>query len=337
MHVLADGNFGDSYTILANAAPTMERFGVPAELSATFAVHPIVDNSVASEWSRINDCESAVLSTDMKPDFFEPVLGNSAGVERWFERNHPADPALEETVGRFLEDNVETAAPALEPSTAFRKTIEQADEMLSDVLPEVWQHTKPFVTRLYEVPDSHLAGASWSNLGGVVMLGSVRNQDVQGTAASLLHEAAHNKSYRIFRGFMNMFGPKSGDFIEIPWWRTATSSKFWDVDRALVAAHVYCHLANLSSTFLDKVDGADEHSLRALQRTAFRSRYLSNILLQLDEYWLDRQRRDFVRWTADATPEIPGLNDAGRAALQIRVDSFAGAADALEGRRPYVP
>lgn len=63
-------------------------------------------------------------------------------------------------------------------------------------------------------------------------------------------------------------------------------------------------------------------SLRSLQRTAFRGQYLANVLRQLDNVWLDDERASFVEWMALAIPPIPGLNDAGRLALEVDASIF---------------
>lgn len=323
---LATGEFGEAASVIDGAAGSLERFGVPRLLSRGVAVHPMLDRHVVL---RATSDEGPLAESSPE---FEPVSGNHRTVDRWFYRDHPLDERLRDLVQKLLDDNPQAAAVISDPSEVFERRIREAAAVMDEEIPDLWASTLPFVCRMFEANDPNLAGATWDDVAGVVVLGSVQCSDTQSTIEALLHEAAHSKSYRLFRRFQHMHDPHDEEFIDIPWWRTESSSRVWDVDRALVACHVYTHIAAFYESCLANSPDRFPDAWSRLQRTAFRAQYLGNLLLQLDGQLMDTDRQSFVRWVVAAIPEIPGLNEAGERALQTSIRSFEGAEEALARR-----
>lgn len=300
-HALTNGRFGDAECILDDAGPSLESLGVPPRLSRSFGIHPLLDNAVFHARDRPSSSLS-VLSSNL----LHGVTGDPQGSERWFQRDHPLDLELRRRIHHLLNDDDETSGSLRDPNERDMELISAADTLLKRVIPELWSSTRPFATRVYIADAPGLSGVSWDDLQGVIVLGPECRDEVS-TAESLLHEAVHSKSYRLFRSFQSFSGCTEPEFIPIPWWETDESTRQWDVDRATVACHVYGHLALFNGEL-----GRSQ----SLQRTSFRTHYLANVLLQLPARLLDPERREFVRWIASSVPPVKGLNANGQRILE---------------------
>jgi hypothetical protein len=317
---LSTGRYGDPARVLRAAAGFYAHHGVPHERASGFALHPMADHAVCARWNG----ESA---GPVDPECLEPVA--SGTVDAWLKRDHPCDPALV----RLLNSLTPVQEPPTRPDTDFAGLLAGADALLRERIPELWDATRPFVTRAHLSTEEGFLGGSWDHAAGAVVLGSRLRGRPAAAAESLFHEAVHAKTYRISRGFARVFLDTTKDFIDIPWWRTADSSQLWGTERAFAAFTVYAHLSHYYGRTREiSRDPESDDTLDPLRRTAFRARYLGNLILQLDSHWLDDERRDLVRWLFPAIPEPPGLNAAGARALRLDITSFPGAADALRHR-----
>lgn len=315
---LSSGRYGAADIIAQRAAHLYQQAGATG-VSAVFSTHPMLDHHV---WKALSDSQQV---TPAPNSLLEGVGDVAEGPARWFERTHDADQQLTSYIDTLVRTEIDPAASSVDPSPAFQKLIVEASQLLDATIPRIWQSTQPFVTRVFDIASDGSASATFDNLGGAIILGSSSIQEIDTTehaivmlAESLLHEAAHSKSYRVFRAFENTSVPDSPEFIDVPWWRTASSKWEWDVDRSIVACHVYTHLA----VFYTAIANDDPAYMRRLNSATFRARFLSNVLLQLDESWLDAEWRDFLGWVSQSIPELPPMNRAGQAELDRPIDSF---------------
>jgi len=265
-----------------------------------------------------------------------PVEGDPFTTERWFSQTHPMDAALIDELSVVISRELDVVAVVETPSAEFGALITEADVILQSVLPCLWPTLKPFVTRVYDMRSERSNSATFDNIGGAVLLSSAmlvhnerRQEQIVALAECLLHEAAHSKSYRLFRSFSRMVVPQSPDFIDIPWWRTANSGWAWDIDRSIVACHVYAHL----SVFYQRLAPAEPIVRRRGAACAFRAAYLANVLLQLDDVWLDPDWRAFIEWVRCAIPAIPNLTATGREALSREITDFEAYPALMEAQK----
>jgi len=316
---LINGLFGNPVEILENSANAYRGLGADP-IAASFAIHPMLDAYV---WQNLHG--SAEL--DLPPSALVPVTGEPQSTERWFRRDHPQDEALLGTLRTGFPTEQGESDLRWDISEEFHELLCAANDELEALLPEVWPSTRPFVVRVFDLNSARINSATLDDTGGAVLISDPRlRQDIGAperiieVAEGLLHEAAHCKSYRIFRSFSRPSVPYSPEFIDIPWWRTSDSSWAWDVDRAIVGCHVYTHLAHFYARVAELHEGYGKRA----RTTAFRAKYLANILLQLDDRWLDEDWHGFVEWVVSAIPAVEGLNASGREALTRRVEDFSG-------------
>lgn len=312
-HYYASGPFGDRDMIVASTAPVYDSFGIPAELSRNHTMHPLLDALVFEALLAGDD------TIDLEGDNAQaliPVSGDH-GPARWFDRSHPLDEFIPESFG--IVDRYVIG----DPSPELRDHIERAVTLLEETLPDVWENTLPFAARAFGSTDPNLAGVTVNDVQSALVLGEEQNtKDVWRTAANLFHEVLHCKSYLLYRGFDKPESSSSNEFIDVPWWRTADGGKkLWEVHRAIDASHVYSHLAVFFGRLVDTGDWPAEVA-KMRQRAAFRARFLTNVLLQLGDEFVDPQRREFVTWIAEGIPDVGRMNEAGLAALRTRVEDF---------------
>ncbi|MBB1260642.1 hypothetical protein [Streptomyces alkaliterrae] len=319
---LATGPYGNAEEIARNSASFFTGFGLSEELAASHAVHPMVDHILCERW--------AGGSTSAVPvDYLTPV--ESGRVDAWLSRDHPADKALEGKLGALAAGERYHTLPDDEKNrSVLVALLERANARLEEAVPELWEETRPFVSRVFLAGGGKILGGSWDHVAGAMLVGEQLRDDRETAAESLLHEAVHAKTYRIVRGFRKVFIESTPEFIDIPWWRTEESSRLWGTERAFAAYTVYAHLGYYYGQVMrTSADPERDGTLRSLQQTSFRARYLGNLLLQLDDHWLDPERRDVVRWLLPAIPAPPLLNSEGEQALRLDIRSFPGAAEAL--------
>jgi len=241
---LATGRFGGADEICRASSGIFTELGYP-ESASRFSVHPMLDKLA---WHSLRG------STRKNGDasLTEPVVGDPYQNARWFERDHPQDVSLHsELVASFPADAGQPEVK-FNVDDEFAEVIVGADQLLEELMPELWHSIRPFIVRVFDANSPTILSATLDDTGGAVLLGKPASDD--GTrwrgqfitvAEGLLHEGAHCKSYRLFRSFSEVAVPDSPEFIDIPWWKTRDSSWSWDVDRAVVACHVYTHLAQL--------------------------------------------------------------------------------------------
>lgn len=315
----AEGPYGDASLVLKNSANALTQFGIPRSLAETTAIHPLVDAQFAAGHGGAGRPGKA---TELTPETLTPIEGDPTDISRWFRRDHSLDGQLAPVIQSRLRGDARVTHRAVDPDATFKERIIAADTLLHEALPETWANTKPFVNRIYQTEEEKLSGASWDDLGGTCVVGSTANANTFDLAASLLHESAHNKSYRIFRSFEHVMGAETSEFIDIPWWKSKESAWRWDVGRAFVAAHVYAHVAALAIEAHDLLPEEQERLRQVAQRTAFRSQYLTNVLLQLPTELLDSDRMSMLEWINSTIPRIEGINEAGRRALEVSISTF---------------
>lgn len=313
--VLWTGIYGAMNEICRRSRTAYATAGFPERASA-LAVHPLLDNFV---WQASTSGWTKQAAEHIRV----AVSGNPDSPARWFRRDHPADSALRAHLRAAAESDLELACEPCTPDDNFQHRLTGAFHLLTATVPELWQHTAPFVTRVFDIPSDGMSSASLDHTGGAIFVSSVSGDagseaDRIQLAECLLHEAAHSKSYRIFRAFEQVRVPESPDFIDVPWWRSSGQTWAWDVDRSIVAAHVYSHLA----TFYDRLSATRPGLRRRRQQAAFRARFLTNVLLQLPPEALPAQWRDFVEWTASTILPLGKLTDAGEAELSRPLSSF---------------
>ncbi|MES9539451.1 hypothetical protein [Actinomadura sp. NPDC000600] len=319
---LTEGPYCDAQQVAKASSRFYTAAGIDPGAASGLALHPMVDHLACARW-----CGGD--AGPVPPEYLEPV-GNGT-VRAWLDRGHPADAALMRTLNSLADREHGRVEPEDEQGrTALEALLTEADALLRARIPELWDQVRCFVTRAALTRDEHIAGASWDDLAGAVVLGTRLEHRPDAAAEALLHEAVHAKTYRLTRGFERAFIESTPEFIDIPWWRTETSSRRWDSDRAFSAFPVYAHLSHYYERVVRlSADPERDGSLHCLQRTSFRARYLANLVLQLDDRLLDGERRALVRRLAEAVPEPPCLNAAGAAALRLDLRSFPGAERAL--------
>ena len=313
--VLWTGIYGAMDEICRRSRAAYATAGFSQRASA-LAVHPLLDNFV---WEALTSGWTEPAADHLRV----PVAGDLDSPARWFRRDHPADSALAAHLRAAACSDLELADEPCTPDETFARRLTGACRLLAATVPELWQHTAPFVTRVFDIPSDGMSSASLDHTGGAIFVSSVSGDagseaDQIHLAACLLHEAAHSKSYRIFRAFEQVRAPESPDFIDVPWWRSTGQTWAWDVDRSIVAAHVYSHLA----TFYDRLSATRPGLRRRRQQAAFRARFLTNVLLQLPPSALNAQWRDFIEWTASTIVPLGKLTDAGEKELSRPLSSF---------------
>ncbi|WP_436791300.1 hypothetical protein [Yinghuangia sp. YIM S10712] len=319
---LAVGPYGSAEQVARNSAPFYTGFGLSPESASGHAIHPMVDHILCERWSGDS-------MRPLPPAYLTPV--ESGDVAAWLRRDHPADAALERTLDTLAAEEQYSTRPDDEVSRSeLALLLEKADERLQERVPELWEETRPFVSRVFLADGGKILGGSWDHVAGAMLIGAQLTGRDEAAAESLLHEAVHAKTYRLVRGFPRVFLESTPDFIEIPWWQTEESSRCWGTEKAFAAYTVYAHLGYYYDQVVRKSAAPEnDGSLRSLQQTSFRARYLGNLLLQLDDHWLDDRRRDVVRWLLPQIPAPPGLNSEGEKALNREITSFPGAEKAL--------
>lgn len=318
MSILAGGPFGEAGLIADKAAHLFIAAGANEE-AVRYAVHPLLDNYV---WEA---CRTGIIPEPAPGLLTAQVPGLPGETCRWFDRSHSADSLLKEEIQDALIVELDRNVGVQVPSRQFQDFIRDAEQVLVRAIPDIWDSTKPFVTRVYDMQTEMVNSATFDNIGGAVVLSSSllshnkgRREQVTALAECLLHEAAHSKSFRIFRSFKRVSVPESPDFIDIPWWRTGRGTWNWDIDRSIVAAHVYTHL----STFYKVLAAEDSDFEYRGNIMAFRARFLSNVLLQLGNEWIDSEWRAFIEWFSQAIPPISGIGEAGARELNRDIRTF---------------
>lgn len=310
------GPYGDMEEVRLRTRHVYDRAGFPKRAS-DLAVHPMLDNFI---WGGRSPDATRIPSGDL----LVPVLGDPYSPDRWYSRDHPADADLTRHISEEAKAQFELEEEPTTPDGVFADRISTAYRLLSDTVPEVWENTSPFVTRVFDIPSDRANSASLDHTGGAILLSSVTinnetdDNRLVALAEFLLHEAVHSKSYRIFRAFRTMNAPDSPNFIDVPWWRVEGQSWEWDVDRSIAASHVYSHLA----TFYDRLSDTRPQMGRRRQQAAFRAQFLTNILVQLPKEILDDEWRDFVKWIAATILPVGKLTEAGSRELSRPLSSF---------------
>lgn len=314
---LAIGPFGQATVITARAAAWYTAQGIPAAVACTGRIHPYLDYVAAQRFQTGADLPlPAAAVHDVPRGPVEDCVNNN---------NHPYDDLLTGEVTRRLTEH----HMRLDTDTdSLRTCLRAADRTLRQTIPTLWEQIHPLLCRARLVDDDTLAGMSWDDLSGLILLGRTKTADPRPAAETVLHEALHTKAARLTRSFDEPFPPTSPEFIEIPWWRTADRRRLWGTRRVFDAYYVYAHLSTYYAC-RRHILGQPEETL-ALQRTSFRAAYLLNILKQLPDVWLDHQRRALVEWLAHNTPDPTGLSDLGRRLLATDIHSFNDADAALD-------
>ena len=320
--IFAVGPYGEAALITAAAAGWYSTHGTPEHLARSGDIHPYLDYLACQHTHHADNPWRQPDAVTHPPDG-TPTRHDPDGPHSWTADDHPCDQALTgELTARLTEDGLD-----LDPyQPDLVGVLATADTDLHTALPHLWPQTRPFVLRARLVADHALTGMSWPDLTGLVLLGRATTHDRRLAAEALLHEALHAKAARTSRAFTVPFSPTTPEFIEIPWWRGPHQQRLWDTRRVFDAHYIYSHLTAYH---------ACRHALGhtdtvPLHRAAFRAAYLLNILRQLDQPWLDPQRRTLTEWLAARTPSPAGLTAIGERFLQCKLSSFPYAETALD-------
>lgn len=308
MHAF-EGRFGAVEGINAAAEHWYAEKGIDLRNSDGLSLHPLAEFELT-----VSEDSSHTGSNDS-------LFLQAPSAQEWTAYDHALDLEL---LGLLSQRVVTNGFGDIIDPVGSQLYLESADRQLLEIIPELWSSTRPFISRVYFVSNPDLAGASWSDINGAVLLGRNKNATPDALADNLFHEALHAKTARITRSFQDPFPPLSPAFVEIPWWRSGSERTYWDAKRVFDAFYVYAHMSLYYKARLTKFGSSEEVPF---QRVAFRAAYLYNIVRQVPEPWLGQEWLDLAAWLQSRTEQPTKLSAAGKALLETDIRSFDRSAE----------
>lgn len=240
----------------------------------------------------------------------------------WTQNGEPGTlpRAFQRLFERQIANNVSAKKAVLcSPSLEMFSVLSEGVELLCRVLPNLTESVLPHV-QVLAIIDIEKAGAlgetHWPGLAkslsshavpGAIFLSAASLENPYVAAESILHEAVHKKAsdLSLTRSILRAgYSPDISRSITIPWNKPLPwNPNVWPVDRALLAFHVYVHLAVFFTelTIRPKLYSVANVPLSAhvgqLAEQSFdRARYLSKALNETASGHLGDDGHAFLGW-----------------------------------------
>lgn len=303
------GRFGASDLIWARARPWYVGVGVPREVVAAQALHPMAEYLAERRGRGLEDDQRVDASIALLPCPESPT----ERVRGWLDFSaHRADAPLLAMVSRRLLRSNDSQAQC-NPISIERIT--RGLEYVAQPIPRLVGDALSHVRRIYLSDVDEIVGQTWTDTVGLICLGATTPHDPLTCGDSLLHEALHSKAEHVARGLTTPFVDETQDCanISIPWRKAPSGYSTWTTLRALDACYVYSHLCILyaglyvlSPTRLTRV---------LLRQVSFRAEYLSIRAKRGKPALIDEDRAALLAWLRLMTIAPFDLSDFGRRSL----------------------
>jgi len=261
-----------------------------------------------------------------------PLAQRLPGHSIWLWREDGMDEFGRE-LGRLFQTDVvygsESENLALRTATRrMTRVIRDAVLVLDRLVPYLARGLLPHVTLIAVVDQLHRNGdrippgspsfesGSSDSVPGIIFLSPSALRSVWSTAEAIFHESCHQKLFdlaSVSTIYRSGYSPASSERIKSIWNRsTAQNSNFWSIDRALIAFHVYVHLAALSKVGLWQASSAESAGSRppevdfdrGFRRTADRAHYLGHMLRESGQIELGPDGKALVEWLVQVLQEL---------------------------------